>query len=212
MNHYNKEQLIRFEDQVKLLWEAGRLPYLTHLCGGNEDQLIHIFEQINPIDWVFSTHRAHYHYLLKGGTDMDLIGKILDGKSMFLFNNELKFFSSSLVAGTPAIAAGVAMALQRSGREGHVWCFVGDGAEDEGHFYEAVKLVDARELPCTFVIEDNDRNVETSKKERWGFINDRNQESWDKHWPNCVHRYHYTPVYPHAGSGCKHHITFIPHE
>jgi len=200
-----KADLIAFEDSVKGLWETGELPYLVHLCGGNEDQLIEIFREVGPQDWVFSSHRSHYHYLLHGGDRDRLLDLIKRGSSMFVFDQERQFVTSSVLAGTCCIAAGVAweLASEMSGadRRPHVWCFLGDGAEDEGHFYEAVRFVQGHNLPCTFVIEDNDRSVDTTKAAR---------KSVPIPWPDCVRRYHYTPTYPHAGSGCKHHIKFNP--
>ena len=105
---------------------------------------------------------------------------------------ELNFIASAIVAGTPAIATGVALALKKKKSENKVWCFVGDAAEDEGHFYEAVRYVDGWDLPCTFIIEDNDRSVETPKAERYG--------KSEINWPECVRRYHYKPTTLHAGT------------
>lgn len=194
------QQLIAFESRVQAHWEAGDIPYLTHLCGGNEEQLIAIFRRVRPGDYIFVSHRAHYHYLLAGGTEQELMDKILRGKSMFLYSKKLNFIASAIVAGNCAIAAGVALALKREWGP-KVWCFVGDGAEDQGHFYEAVMFVHGHDLPCTFIIEDNDLSVETTKAQRRG-------SAVKFAWPSCVERYYYDPIYPHAGSGCKHHIVF----
>ncbi len=193
MEKISKENLIKFENEIYELFENGDLPFLIHLCGGNEDQLIEIFKKIKDQDRVFSSHRTHYHYLLKGGDPNTLKNKILSGDSMFVFDKELKFFSSSVLAGTACIAAGTALAIKKSGEDAHVWCFIGDGAEDEGHFYEAVRLVQGLDLPCTFIIEDNDRSVETNKQERRGNDNFT--------WPSCVIKYTYIPTYPHASTG-----------
>jgi pyruvate dehydrogenase E1 component alpha subunit len=214
MKHHTKESLIAFESRVKELWEAGELPYLLHLCGGNEDQLIEIFSRVEPGDWVFSSHRNHYHALLSGMNPDRLEHLIRTGNSMFVYGSTddarckmpVNFLTSSVLAGTCCIAAGVAHRIKHEWRENssprmpHVWCFLGDGAEDEGHFYEAVRFVDGHKLPCTFVIEDNDRSVDTNRLDRRG--------DGQMIWPHCVQRYHYKPVYPHAGSGCKFHIKF----
>ena len=196
-----KSELIGFELRIKDIFEQGKLPYLLHLCGGNEDQLIDIFKSILPGDWIFSSHRSHYHCLLAGGDPAVLEQMIRDGRSMFVFDRKLNFYTSSILAGTCGIAAGVAATLKDRYSSNRVWCFLGDGAEDEGHFYEAVNYVDGKDLPCTFIIEDNDRSVDTSKAQRGrGRIQ----------WPDCVRRYHYTPTYPHGGAGCKTMVTFDP--
>jgi pyruvate dehydrogenase E1 component alpha subunit len=201
MQHKTAAELIAFETEVKTLWESGDLPFLLHMCGGNEEDLIRIFSEVNEGDYVLSTHRSHYHYLLAGGRPVDLLDQIKRGNSMFIFDRKLNFLTSSIVAGTPAIAAGIALALKRHQSRKRVWCFVGDGAEDHGHFYEAVRFVDGHGLPCTFVIEDNDRSVDTPKRMRHG----SNRMIWPY---GCVRRYTYKPTYPHAGSGCKFKIEF----
>lgn len=223
-----KDRLIAFEDRIKAHWEAGNLPCLLHLCGGNEDQLIAIFKDIRPGDWVFSTHRNHYHALLAGMPADELEAAILEGRSMFSFRRArmqegfdpaydgmwdgAHLYSSAILAGTCAIAAGVAYAC-RWNRHPHahlapkVWCFLGDGAEEEGHFYEAALFVEAHNLPCTFIIEDNNRQVDTDKASRRGSVQYENGNIRRNHAPldafRCVKRYHYTPTYPHAGSGAK---------
>lgn len=189
-----KEDLINFEKEISESWERSEIPYPVHLCGGNEEQLIEIFKEIKQGDYIFSTHRSHYHYLLAGGSKEELKRLIMQGDSMHVFDKELNFITSSIVAGCVAMAAGTALALKKKGKKNHVWCFIGDGAEDEGHFYEAVRYVDGQDLPCTFIIEDNNRSVETPKKFRYN-------DKADIIWPKCVRRYYYEPKYPHVGTG-----------
>ena len=198
----SKQELIDFEKKIAQHWENGDLPFLIHLSGGNEDFLIDLFEEdIEPGDWVFSTHRNHHHALLSGIDPGKLEQLILDGNSMFVFDKDKHFFSSSILAGTCAIAAGVAYALKESGSESWVYCFLGDGAEEQGHFYEAVMFVEAQDLPCMFIIEDNDRQVDTT------FV-ERNPNKFKFEMPSCVIRNKYTATYPHAGNGTKKHIVF----
>ena len=227
MHTHTRESLIAFEDRIKAHWESGNLPCLLHLCGGNEEQLISIFNDIRPGDWVFSTHRNHYHALLAGMPADQLEAAILDGRSMFAFRRAqmqpgfrpdfdgmwdgVHLYSSAILAGTCGIAAGVAYACKphrhpKAHLAPKVWCFLGDGAEEEGHFYEAALFVEAHDLPCTFIIEDNNRQVDTPRSDRRGDIM-QPFASYAPHRPldhfRCVKRYYYTPTYPHAGSGAK---------
>lgn len=237
---HTRDTLIAFETRIREKWEAGELPCLLHLCGGNETQLLEIFQRIQPGDWVFSSHRNHYHALLAGVPEEFVEQRIMDGGSMFMFWNpdaphgaetgvgkpSCFFLSSSILAGTCGIAAGVAWDIRREflrtapdntqahmgqivpRREPRVWCFVGDGAEEEGHFAEAVAFVAGHDLPCKFIVEDNDRQVDTPKRDRRGY----HHGDFTRYiiWPPCVERYNYTATYPHAGSGCKHKIEFKP--
>ncbi|MFH1607969.1 MAG: thiamine pyrophosphate-dependent enzyme [archaeon] len=193
----DKEEIIRklkdFENDIAELWEAAKIPYPVHLCGGNEEQLIEIFKDVKPGDYVFSTHRGHYHYLLAGGSFERLKEFIMRGDSMHIYDKSINFVTSSIVAGCVAIAAGTAWALKKKGSSNRVWCFIGDGAEDEGHFYEAVRYVDGHDLPCTFIIEDNNRSVETPKHVRYN--------KSEMNWPSCVRRYYFEATYPHVGTG-----------
>jgi TPP-dependent pyruvate/acetoin dehydrogenase alpha subunit len=193
MENITQQELINFEKRIARLWEEAKIPYPVHLCGGNEKQLVEIFKKINSGDYIFSTHRSHYHYLLAGGSKDKLEKMIMEGNSMHVFDRNLNFLTSAIVCGIPTIATGVALALKREKSQKHVWCFIGDGAEDEGHFYEAVRYIDGHELPCTFVIEDNNRSVETPKLERYG--------KSEMKWPECVIKYEYIPTYPHVGTG-----------
>jgi TPP-dependent pyruvate/acetoin dehydrogenase alpha subunit len=188
-----EKELIDFEDSIRGLWESAKIPYPVHFSGGNERQLITLFRDIHEGDYVLSTHRGHYHYLLAGGSPKKLEEMITRGDSMHLFDKTINFMTSSIVAGMPGVAAGIARALKEKNKPERVWCFIGDGAEDEGHFYEAVRYVDGHGLPCTFVIEDNNRSVETPKDERYG------RSSIE--WPSCVIRYEYAAKYPHVGTG-----------
>ncbi len=188
-----EQELIDFENSLIKLWESAKIPYPVHFSGGNEKQLIDIFKAVKKEDYVLSTHRGHYHYLLAGGKPEKLFEMIMRGDSMHLFDKDINFMSSSIVAGMPAIAAGIAKAIYEKKKINKVWCFIGDGAEDEGHFYEAVRYVDGWQLPCTFIIEDNNRSVETPKSERYG--------DSEMIWPNCVRRYNYKAIYPHVGTG-----------
>ena len=189
----NKQEMIEFEDKIAKLWEEAKIPFPTHLCGGNEEQLIEIFKDIKPEDYVFSTHRNHYHYLLKSNNPERLEKLILQGDSMHVYDKDCNFLTTAIVAGGPCIAAGIAYALKLKQSDRKVWCFVGDGAEDEGHFYEAVRYVEGHDLPCTFIIEDNNRSVETPKLARYG--------KSEMQWPSCVIKYSYKPTRPHVGTG-----------
>ena len=189
---FTKEELISFENRIGDLYLDNKLPFLFHLSGGNEEQLIEIFQEINEGDYVISNHRSHYHALLHGIEPEVVEDRILNGRSMFIYDRKKNFFSSSIIGGTPAIAAGIAWALKRKKSDRKVWCFVGDATEDNGHLFEAIRYVDGWDLPCKFVIENNNRSVEATNEDRWG-------KMADYHWNSpSVIKYYYEITYPHA--------------
>jgi pyruvate dehydrogenase E1 component alpha subunit len=184
------KSLIAFENDIVREFESGKLPYPIHFSGrGNEPWLIDFFKNIKPEDWVFSTWRNHYHALLKGIPAKVLKAKIMAGDSMHITSKKYNFFSGSIVGGCCPIAVGVAKAI----KTGHVYCFIGDGAEDQGVFYESVRYAFAWKLPITFIIEDNGLSVDTHQHER---IN-----NYCLTWPENVKRYFYDRHFPHVQSG-----------
>ena len=189
---WTKEELIAFEDRIGDLYMDNQLPFLFHLSGGNEEQLIDIFKDIKEGDYVISNHRNHYHALLHGIPPDVVEDRIKNGRSMFIYDRKRNFFVSAIIGGTPAIAAGVAWALKRKGSTQKVWCFVGDGTEDNGHLSEAVRYVEGFDLPCKFIIESNDRSCEASNQDRWG------KTAHPEYNSDHVIKYHYEPTYPHC--------------
>jgi pyruvate dehydrogenase E1 component alpha subunit len=189
---WTEQELVAFEDRIGKLYFDNKLPFLFHLSGGNEKQLIEIFKDIKEGDYVISNHRSHYHALLHGIPPEVVEDRILNGRSMFIYDRERNFFCSAIIGGTPAIAAGIAWALKKKGSDKKVWCFIGDGTEDSGHTYEAIRYVDGFDLPCKFVIENNNRSVESTNEDRWGKTA---EYEWNS--PSVI-KYHYDIIYPHA--------------
>lgn len=187
----NKETLIETESRIRELFKQKKIRSMFHLSGNNEVKLIEIFKNIKPNDWVFSTHRSHYHALLKGMSSDELVDKVLDGDSMHLYSKELKFFTSSIVGGVLPIAVGVAMANKMTNSDDMVWVFVGDMCAEMGIFSECRKYSERHDLPIKFVIEDNGYGI-TPTQEDWGLHYAHSQK---------VYGYDYKRVWPHAGSG-----------
>lgn len=211
MKNYTADDLRSFESYIKDLFKQGLVNCPVHLSGGNEDQLIDIFKGIKPHDYVLSTHRNHYHYLLKGGCPYALVEEILGqstgvcrghGRSMHIYDPSINFYTSAIVGGHTGIATGLALGIQRKAEAmgkkwniPHVYCFLGDGGEDTGAFMESQRYAESQGLPVSFIIEDNDLAVETSKKCRWGNYYNRNL------FDSNVLRYEYKRTYPHVGIG-----------
>lgn len=192
------ELLIETENRVKDLWESGELPYLTHLCGGNEQWLCDYYsENFKEGDWVFCSHRTHYHALCYGIEPDDLIERIKQGLSMFIYSD--RFVCSAIVGGVLAMACGKALMNQIQGNGSYVHCWCGDGATDQGAFWEAIRFAETRDLPITFIVEDNGGQCGVSWMLRhhapdpFGL---RNELKGYEH----VRYYHYKPAYPHAGT------------
>ena len=89
----NAKTLKYFENQVAKRYEAGEIKGPIHLSSGNETELLYIFQYIDKNDWVFSAWRNHYHALLHGIQENELMSKILAGKSMGIVSKNPKFYT-----------------------------------------------------------------------------------------------------------------------
>ena len=75
---------------------------------------------------------------------------------MHLIDRSVNFLgSTSIVAGTIPVAAGVALACKIKKSSGVVVIFFGDAATEEGLFYESVNFASVHKLPILFVCENN---------------------------------------------------------
>ena len=171
----NEDDLINFEADIASHFNNGEIKAPIHLHGGNEAQLIEFFKNIKSSDWVFSTHRSHYHALLKGVPPELVKSEILKGNSISLQFPLYNFYTSAIVGGIIPIALGVAMAGET------VWCFVGDMAAETGIFHECAKYARNKNLLIHFIVEDNGMSVDTPTDKVWGYT--------------------YKRTFPHSGTG-----------
>lgn len=184
-------QLIAFEQDIAAEFNAGKIRAPIHLDGGNEDELIAVFNDVERDDWVFCTWRSHYKALLHGIPPSDVKAEIMAGRSISLCFPERRFFSSAIVAGNLPIALGVAWSIKRARRGEHVWAFSGDMAAKTGMFFECTEYARRNELPITFVVENNRKSVCTPTAVAWG----------NGAGPDPVRTFRYEHPWPHSGAG-----------
>ena len=188
----NKNELIEFEQEIKKIYESGKIKAPIHLSGNNEDQLIKIFKKIKKNDWVFSTWRNHYHALLKGIPKNWLKKEIIAGRSMGINNLKYKFHSSAIVGGIIPIALGVAKSIKLKKQKNKVWIFIGDMTYETGIFHECYKYSKNFKLPIKFVVEDNNMSTNSPTNKVW---------KKKSKIPKEITKYKYKRKYPHHGTG-----------
>lgn len=184
----NAAELRAFEKRVSDAFGNKEVKGPIHLSGGNEDDLIEIFRDIHPSDWVCTYYRSHYHALLHGVPEEKLFKAICDGHSMTLNFPEHHFLSTAIVGGQLSIAVGISAALKRINCHRKVWCFLGDMASTIGAFHEAHQYACGHRLPIQFVIENNGLSCNTPTNVTWGDV------QWEEPWI-----YSYKRETPHVG-------------
>ena len=179
---YKKLYLIRkVEETIQKYYDENEMKTPMHMSLGEEAIVAGICGSLKKEDQVFGTHRSHALYLSKTEeTDLfflELYGKkngIANGKngSMHLSNPEYGFMGgSAIVGGNFAMATGAAFANKFKKNNKIVVVFFGDGAIDEGSFWESFNIACLLKLPIIFVCEDNDLAVYTGYKKRHGYKN-----------------------------------------
>jgi acetoin:2,6-dichlorophenolindophenol oxidoreductase subunit alpha len=158
-----------FDERVSELCRRKQLPGLIHLGVGEEAVAVGVCAALKPGDNVTSTHRAHGHFLAKGGDPnafmAELYGKETGccrgkGGSMHLTDLDVGFLGANGVvgAGLP-IAIGSALAQQITETDLVTICFFGDGANNQGTFHESLNLAAVWNLPVVFVCENNEYGI-----------------------------------------------------
>ena len=153
------------ETVIAEMSSKGEVVCPIHLYVGQEAIAAGVCAALETEDYVVSTHRSHGHFLAKGGSVQALFAEVLGrrtgasfgyGGSMHLTAPEVGFLgSSAIVAGSIPIAVGAALAARQRRQPRVSVAFFGDGATDEGVFYESVNLAVLYRLPVLFVCENN---------------------------------------------------------
>ena len=193
-----KEDLIGFEEEIACLFKDKKIRSIIHLYSGGEEDLIRIFKDIRPQDWVMCSWRSHYQCLLKGVPREELKDEIISGRSIALCFPQYRILASGIVGGILPIATGVALGIKRSGEDAKVHCFLGDMTAETGIAHECIKYAYGHDLPIQFHVEDNALSVCTDTKKVWGITSEVPTVVGNPK----VDYFKYTPGrYPHAGAG-----------
>lgn len=176
---YKKMYLIRkTEEKIREHYYDDEMKTPMHMSMGEEAIAVGVCHSLKPIDQIFGTYRSHAIYLTKTeDTDnffAEMYGKDTSlqkgkGGSMHLCAPELGFMGTSAIVGSIIpVAVGAAFANKRNGDGKIVAVFFGDGATDEGVFWESLNVACLMKLPILFVCEDNGLAVHTPKSLRHG--------------------------------------------
>ncbi len=168
---------IRYVEQtIATEYHKGEMRCPTHLSIGQEAVPSVLNEFLKKTDLVVSGHRAHAHYLAKGGDLKKMLSEIFGkengcakgrGGSMHLIDRSVGFAgSTAIVANSIPVGVGIAFAKKLKNTKDIVIIYLGDGAIEEGAFYESINFAILKKLPVFFVCENNFYSVYTPMKYR----------------------------------------------
>ena len=164
------------EEEIAARYPDGKMRCPTHLSIGQEAAAMAVGEALKKEDLAVSSHRAHAHYLAKGGDLVAMLSEIYGkatgccrgrGGSMHLTDPSVGFVGSTAIVGNSIpIGVGLALSLQLKKAKEVSAVFFGDGSVEEGSFYESVNFAAVRNLPVLFVCENNFYSVYSPLKVR----------------------------------------------
>lgn len=155
-----------FEEELMRRYEP---PHLTrcpiHYCIGQEMAPAYVGEVKAPGDWLFTHHRNHGYWLSWVGCNELLLAELM-GKQSGVNNGRVgsqeisapfaNFYSGAILSTMIAIATGTALSYKLEGDSTEVvFCAFGDGAADEGIFWEAMNFIALKKLPMVLICENN---------------------------------------------------------
>lgn len=156
----------RFEERAAQMYGRQKIAGFLHLYIGQEAVSTGSAHALDiGTDSVITAYRDHGIGLAPGMTPnecmAELFGKI-DGSSrgkggsMHYFKKELNFYGGhGIVGGHIAVGVGIAFAHKYREDGGACLTYFGDGAVGQGAFHESANLASLYDVPCVFVIENN---------------------------------------------------------
>ena len=155
----------RTEERIVEIYPTDKIQSPVHLCIGQEAVSAGVCLALDRTDHLYGTYRSHGIFIAKGGELKKLFAELYakdtgcargKGGSMHLVAPEDGLMGcSAVVTSTIPVATGDALASQMQGRKRVVVAFFGDGAVDEGVFFESINFAALKNLPVIFICENN---------------------------------------------------------
>ncbi|BAZ31042.1 dehydrogenase, E1 component [Cylindrospermum sp. NIES-4074] len=163
-----------FEDKCAEMYYRGKMFGFVHLYNGQEAVSSGIIRgAMRPgEDFVSSTYRDHVHALSAGVPAREVMAELFGkatgcskgrGGSMHMFSAEHRLLGGyAFVAEGIPVASGAAFqskyrreVLGDKNADQVTACFFGDGASNNGQFFETLNMAALWKLPILFVVENN---------------------------------------------------------
>lgn len=143
---------------------AGTIPGEMHLSNGQEPAAVGIGAHLKKEDNVFAPHRLHHFALAKNVNINKMTAEIFGKKTglskgkgghMHIFDPEVNFASSGIIASGMPPAIGTSLAAKMRNQDYVSVINIGEGAANQGAFHESLNLAALWNLPYIVVVENN---------------------------------------------------------
>jgi pyruvate dehydrogenase E1 component alpha subunit len=167
----NMMMIRNFETRAESAYLQGKIGGFFHSYIGQEAIQTAAVQVMGIENWWITTYRCHALALLLGATPKEIMAELYGrstgnakgrGGSMHLYTKRL-LGGFGIVGGQIPIATGAAFTLKYKDNKNEVAvCFLGDGAVPQGTFHESLNLASLWNLPCIYVIENNQWGMGTA--------------------------------------------------
>ena len=181
--YYQMLRIRMVEEAIVEQYPHQKMRCPVHLSIGQEAVAAGVSYYLKKDDLVVSGHRAHAHYLAKGGSLKKMMAEIYGkatgcclgrGGSMHLTDKDAGFLCSTpIVGGSIPIGVGAAWAMQLKGKPQLTVIYLGEGATEEGVFAESLNFASLKQLAVLFVCENNLYSVYSPLEVRQSAARDR---------------------------------------
>ncbi len=162
----------RFEEKAGQLYGMGLIQGFCHLYIGQEAVVVGLQALAEPGDSIITSYRDHGHMLACGmeakGVMAELTGRSAGyskgkGGSMHMFSRDKGFYGGHGIVGAQVpLGTGLAFAHKYRDDGGICFCYLGDGALNQGQVYESFNMAALWKLPVLYIIENNKYAMGTS--------------------------------------------------
>lgn len=168
---------IRLADEaIAQVYPQDEIKCPVHLSIGSEGVSVGVCSALKKTDYVIGGHRSHGLYLAKGASLNAFMAELYGrktgcsggkGGSMHLISPKDRVIGTTPILGsTIPIGVGNALATKFNKKDDVTVIFFGDGASEEGGFYESLNLAALYKLPVLFVCENNGYSIFTARDKR----------------------------------------------
>lgn len=174
-------RLRRIQIEINKKISLDQFPVPIHLALGHEAVAVAVAASKRAEDQVLLSHRNVHYQLAFGATkeaieseyslnEAGVAGGILG--SMNMMNPSVgNCYTSNILGNNLAVALGLGLAKKITGDAGIIWVVTGDGAIEEGAFYESLLIASSLKLPIIYLVENNGWSLATTIEARRIAIN-----------------------------------------
>lgn len=171
--YYSMLKIRFFEELAVELFMSQQFPGFLHSYLGQEACAAGVCAALRDDDYITSTHRGHGHVIAKGLQLDRMMAELFakttgyckgKGGSMHIADFSKGILGANgIVGGGIPIATGAAVTIMMKKTDQVAVTFFGDGASNQGAFYEAANLAAVWNLPIIYVCENNLYAVSTAQ-------------------------------------------------